>query len=95
MYAISTFDGNAEKGGDNLAVINAGVPNITGVTGAAFEDHTTPSGAFYLSGNAYEAENGGYGKFLLNFDASRSNSIYGTSDTVQPPALTLIPQIKY
>lgn len=28
-------------------------------------------------------------------DASKSNTIYGSSSTVQPPALALIPQIKY
>lgn len=32
---------------------------------------------------------------ILNFDASRSNAIYGASDTVQPPALVLLPIIKY
>lgn len=31
----------------------------------------------------------------LSFDASRSSSIYGNSTTVQPPAIQLIPQIKY
>ena len=31
----------------------------------------------------------------LEFDASRSSSIYGNSTTVQPPALTLLPCIKY
>ena len=31
---------------------------------------------------------------VLNFDASRSNPIYGASDTVQPPALTLLPCIR-
>lgn len=31
----------------------------------------------------------------LTFDASKSNSIYGSSETVQPPAICLIPQIKY
>ena len=31
----------------------------------------------------------------VTFDASRSNSIYGKSSTVQPPAVTLIPIIKY
>lgn len=30
-----------------------------------------------------------------NFDASLSNAIYGNSTTVQPPALSLIPQIKF
>lgn len=32
---------------------------------------------------------------LMTFKASNSNSIYGNSNTVQPPAITLIPQIKY
>nr|DAV38520.1 MAG TPA: LONG TAIL FIBER PROTEIN [Caudoviricetes sp.] len=31
----------------------------------------------------------------IGFDASKSNSIYGRSETVQPPALTMIAQIKY
>ncbi len=30
----------------------------------------------------------------INFDLSRSNPIYGASNTVQPPALTLLPCIK-
>ena len=30
-----------------------------------------------------------------NFDASRSNAIYGNSTTVQPPAITMLAQIKY
>ena len=31
----------------------------------------------------------------IGFDASRSNPIYGASTTVQPPALCLIPQVRY
>lgn len=31
----------------------------------------------------------------INFDASRSSSIYGNSETVQPPAVNLLPIIKY
>lgn len=31
----------------------------------------------------------------VTFKASRANSIYGNAETVQPPAITLIPQIKY
>ena len=38
----------------------------------------------------------GFGKDEdIIFDASRSNSIYGASTTVQPPALQLTPQIRY
>ena len=32
---------------------------------------------------------------VMDFKASQSNSIYGNSTTVQPPALTLLPCIKY
>lgn len=32
---------------------------------------------------------------LLTFNASRSNSVYGASTTVQPPALCLLPCIRY
>ena len=31
----------------------------------------------------------------LKFDASKSNSIYGSSNTVQPPSICLIPQLRY
>ena len=31
----------------------------------------------------------------IKFDASRSNPIYGKATTVQPPSISLIPQIKF
>ena len=31
----------------------------------------------------------------VNMNLSRSNAIYGASTTVQPPAISLIPQIRY
>lgn len=46
-------------------------------------------------GSPYGAGSSAGSKKTLNFNAAGSNSIYGASDTVQPPALTLIPQIKY
>ena len=54
------------------------------------------SGAFYAdpptTGGVRE---GGYQNARVHFDASRSNAVYGASDTVQPPAIMLLPQIKY
>lgn len=38
---------------------------------------------------------GGKSYVQANLDASRENSIYGNSTTVQPPSVTLIPLIKY
>ena len=59
-----------------------------------------PQGAFYDTGTNYSTglikndESYGAGRYL-GFEASRSNNIYGASSTVQPPAIILVPQIKY
>ena len=80
-------------------VKEAGLPNIKGFTDFwSFGEGTNkPSGAFYTqsAANGTPASTGGVSPAqLLWFDASRSNPIYGVSDIVQPPALTLLPCIK-
>ena len=74
------------------------MPNILGYFGGikdGLQDGQT-SGAFYAdpptSGGVRE---GGYQNARVHFDARRSSSIYGASTTVQPPAITLIPQVKF
>lgn len=65
--------------------VEAGAPNITGNTGGCV-GNGTPRGAFYQSTQVSTAGGGG-GRFYENgFDASRSSSVYGNSDTVQPKA---------
>lgn len=76
--------------------IEAGLPNIEAQAqqwsneGSLGEGAIT-SGAFYKEDTPlpdrpqYRSETG----YPLGFDASRSNPIYGNSDTVQPPALTV------
>lgn len=80
--------------------LDAGLPNITGEFIAALRDgftresNTRITGAFYENGTTTGED--GYNSVSTNvgipsgmapfgFDASRSNSIYGASDTVQPP----------
>ena len=79
-------------------VKEAGLPNITGVFsyGAGLAD--TPFGCFYMNEQEpaiHNYTNGGNYRGDVCMDASRSNAIYGKSNTVQPPALTLLPVIKY
>lgn len=66
--------------------VEAGLPNITGAFNVAAEEQNYISGAFYengtFRGNGANAEPNKH----INFDASRSSSVYGNSDTVQPPA---------
>ena len=77
--------------------IGAGLPNITGYLGGdnseayRFRGNRVQSGALYTNewtSSKYTGNNSfnGYNAQTINFDASRSNSIYGASSTVQPPA---------
>ena len=64
--------------------IEAGLPNITGSLGIS--TWVTCDGAFYISGTTDKIANFDYDRPGVDFDASRSNDIYGKSSTVQPPA---------
>ena len=73
--------------------VKAGLPNITGTANGGVLSVSTPqsNGAFgathydsslsYLSGDVRRLST-----YNRTFDASRSNPIYGASDTVQPAA---------
>ena len=84
-------------GGDSVAILQPGLPNITGyIANNGHAAFSSASGAF---ANTYDksrssdgaANDGG----TYTFDASRCSSVYGNSNTVQPPAYSLIPQVKY
>ena len=63
-----------------------GLPNITGSFSTA-SDKNLGTGAFSWTTNKYSTNGGGQGgQWGINFSAKKSNSIYGNSTTVQPPA---------
>lgn len=69
----------------------AGLPNIVGKGSlTARPDYKIPSGAIYNTDPETGFSGGSYQFATFNFDASRSNPIYGNSDTVQPPSLTFL-----
>ena len=88
-------------------VKSAGLPNIYGHYVSVVRGDNIVLGAFGVSdfgvikynsdGNAgsHPIDSSVLYDARVNFDASRYNSIYGSSTTVQPPALTLLPCIKY
>lgn len=79
-------------------VKSAGLPNITGQFSAPYNNST---GAIkvgeknFIMANGGNYPNGAAKGYIQYFSASNSSSIYGNSSTVQPPALTLLPCIKY
>lgn len=89
-------DSISEVGG----YLAAGLPNLTGKTKVAYGENnkTGNVGALqtniYTIGSASGRQDGGNGSdgepiqsAILTFNASKSNSIYGSSDTVQPPSI--------
>lgn len=100
--ALPDYRNRVIQGGDTVGVLKAGLPNIIGTflessDGWPNTNKDKLSGAFSAKypelGGWVEGGNGG-GRSLITFNASKSNSIYGSSETVQPPAIVLIPQIK-
>lgn len=95
--------GRVLQGENTLITKNSGLPDINGtiVTLCYLRENTERLGAF--TGNKVnnstsplqDASLPAFINTLLTFSASTSNSIYGSSDTVQPPACCLIAQIKY
>lgn len=70
-------------------------PNITGeFTASSYNTAGTQKGAFRVGGivDCPNKDNNGGHKFY--FDASSSNGVYGSSQTVQPASLRLILCIK-
>ena len=92
------------QGGDSTALLLPALPDISGTLtipgGATTISSGLPkSGAFnqtHSTGSSFSAFGAsGLGDVSIVFAASDSNTIYGSSDTVQPPALILLPQIRY
>jgi microcystin-dependent protein len=93
------IQGNATSG----SVKEAGLPNITGTLVTPSNDGWVPNinNGLFASGaktanyrTTLETETSCFSG-TQTFDASRANSVYGASNTVQPPAVTMRYIIKY
>lgn len=85
-FNLPDFRNRAVWGAVSFGYIEAGLPNITGniyglEQGQANGVFSSFDWQFIVNDGADHMLRG------ANFDASRSNSIYGNSNTVQPPAI--------
>lgn len=96
---LPNMTGRVLMGGETVKSIEAGLPNITGELTYWGGTEFFGSGAFSGSGkhDQWGLNSNGVDKDNNSalFDASKSNPLYGASDTVQPPAFSMIAQIKY
>ena len=80
--------------------IEAGLPNATGSTSNFYGSAgSNGNGALSSSGPSVtvfitSGYSGSSNNRMIQLDLSQANTIYGASETVQPPALTLLPCIK-
>ena len=82
------------QGGDIPAVKRAGLPGLHGTFGGNM--YGKASGAFSFNATTKGYSDGtGLEQGTVTFSADRSNDIFGSSDTVQPPAIVLIPQVRF
>ena len=89
------------KGGDTIAVKAAGLPNVQLYIGKTEYYTANPPQTIILEQDKspgytfremeWAADTLAYQSISLHL----GNPIYGASTTVQPPAITLLPQIKY
>ena len=107
-FNLPDLIGRFAEGNDVPGTVKeAGLPNATGVvcTGTAIYEegsdgldiNTYAGSALFAADDSGRVESGstdGDHTGNIGIDLSRSSSIYGASDTVQPPALTLLPCIK-
>lgn len=102
-FNLPDFRGRFIQGanGDLGSCKEAGLPNIEGYLSgenAYLFNIKSMNGALYTVGKSSymnAGASGGTNGHGFYFDASRSNTIYGASNTVQPPAIALNVFIKY
>lgn len=82
-----------------MRILGAGLPKFTGWFALGYNAEITPSvdnALFYKNGGVNSAASAhAWSGYKVYIDPSRVNSIYGASKTVQPPAISILPQIKY
>lgn len=79
--------------------MEAGLPNAKGSAGGATCEGISPgattSALYATKTSSGRAAGSGGGSMTFYLDLSRNNAIYGSSSTVQPPALTSRYYVKY
>ena len=74
-----------------------GLPNVSGYLGATHPYADDRTGPFRMTeyGGGFDGVSSNPQLGKVKMDLSQDNAIYGSSSTVQPPAIMLLPQIKY
>ncbi len=100
---MPNYIGLVPQGGESVNHVEAGLPNIRsmlqyivslgGIPNSAINENNALTWSTRYTAALTACDMSSAANIV--FDASKSNPIYGSSTTVQPPAVTFIPQIRY
>ena len=97
-FQLPDFRNRAIWGASSAGYLAAGLPNITGEVGAVgeYSGRSKVSGAFKRGSLVFGFGGGDtVSAYNTTFNASNSSSIYGKSNTVQPPAIKVRVYTRY
>lgn len=108
-FVLPDFRNRAIWGSNGFGYIGAGLPNIAGTytpyagsgnSAYGFPSNSNGTGAFYRTnlnsnGSLINNSSSSAARYGIGFSASNSNSIYGSSTTVQPPAIKVRVYTRY
>ena len=93
---LPNMTGRVLQGGESVKSVKAGLPNIDVKIRTERVDKASGKGEVSVFVDSPSTGRGGTGgRSFITCNASKYNPIYGASETVQPPAIALIAQIKY
>lgn len=99
LFVLPDFRDKTIWGGSDFGYIKAGLPNITGTLNTVCNQFSSGDGCFKdMRNSAYNWNVGNNRQTQYNttyFNATNSNSIYGASTTVQPPAIKIRVKTRY
>ena len=98
VFRLPDYRNSLISGADTAGIhVTAGLPNISGYATSVCGVFNGAGGAFKITATAGDFDGQGSWAASTRFeiDASCSNPIYGASDTVRPPSLTVRYCIKY
>ena len=98
VFRLPDLRGRWMQGNDTAGqVLAAGLPNIYGYATSSCGVFNNADGAFCITASAgdYDGQGEWAASTRFEINASRSNPIYGASDTVRPPSITVRYCIKY
>lgn len=94
-FRLPNFSNRTLWGATNAGYLPAGIPNLEGFFQGSGQGSNCDGSLFTVRGKGVQVKNEGEKDNIYNFNARNLNSIYGNSNTVQPPSIKVRVYTRY